>query len=112
MTRRRWTYTMGGNPLSEPIEVTEDFQAAPERSGALVMVDRFMEGDRATDGTDIGSRAKRRQYMQAHGLADVSDFTEHWKKAEAERNNLSRGKAERVESIRKAFHALEQKWRK
>jgi hypothetical protein len=103
---------MGGNPLPEPLEVTEDFQSAPERSGALVMVDRFMDGDRATDGTDIGSRAKRRDYMRVNGLAEVSDFTEHWKKAEAERNSHTRGKAARVEAIRKAFQVLEQKGRK
>jgi hypothetical protein len=108
--RRRWTYTMGGSPLPEPVEVTEDFQSTPGRQP--LFTDRFMEGDRATDGTDIGSRAKRRQYMQAHGLADVSDFTEHWKRAEAERNNPSRGKVERVEAIRKAFQVLEQKGRK
>jgi hypothetical protein len=110
MTRRRWTYTMGGNPLPEPVEVSEDFASHADRQP--LFTDRFMEGDRATDGTDIGSRSKRRDYMQANGLADVADFTEHWKRAEAERARPGRGKAERVEAIRKAFHVLEQKGRK
>lgn len=110
MTRRRWTYTMGGNPLPGPVEVSADVAGHAERQP--LFTDRFMEGDRATDGTDIGSRSKRRDYMRTNGLADVADFTEHWKRAEAERTNLSRGKAERTEAIRKALHVLEQRGRK
>lgn len=40
-----------------------------------VVSDRYMEGVHATDGTDIGSRAKRRAYMQENGLADYDDFS-------------------------------------
>jgi len=83
MSRRRWTYTMGGVPLPEPVEVSEDFQSTSERQP--VFTDRYMEGLRATDGTDISTRAKRRAYMEANGLADCSDFKQHWKKAEEER---------------------------
>jgi len=84
MSRRRYVYRP--NPETgrvEAVEVTPDFQAHEER--APVYVDLYMDGMRATDGTDIGSRAKRRQYMQARGVADASDYTETWAKAEKQR---------------------------
>jgi hypothetical protein len=85
MSKRRFLYTMGGEPLPEPIEVGADFQATPERNGNLIQCDRFMDGDRAPDGTDIGSRQKRRDWMKATGSADYSDFTNHLQRAAAER---------------------------
>lgn len=82
--RRRYVYRP--NPETgrvESVEVTPDFQAHEER--APVYTDCYMDGARATDGTDIGSRAKRRAYMQSRGLADASDYTETWAKAEKQR---------------------------
>lgn len=82
--KRRYVYRP--NPETgrvESVEVTPDFQSHEER--APVYTDLYLDGMRATDGTDIGSRAKRRQYMQARGLADASDYTETWAKAEQQR---------------------------
>lgn len=113
MTRRRWVYTMGGNPLPEPVEVTVDFQSRHERNGTCFMVDRFMEGDRATDGTDIGSRSKRRDYMRAHGLADAGDYTNVWERARAEKEARVLGKAplsrEIVEEVGRVAYELKQR---
>lgn len=53
--------------------------------GNALAGDRHYDGLRATDGTDISSRAKHRQYMKAKGLTTADDFTETWKKAAAER---------------------------
>lgn len=53
---------------------------APEPARVPVVTDRHYEGVRATDGTDIGSRAKRREYMHRHGLADADDFKGQWAK--------------------------------
>jgi hypothetical protein len=33
----------------------------------------------ATDGTDISSRAKHREYMRRNNLTTAGDFTDHWK---------------------------------
>lgn len=48
----------------------------PERRAidGTIMCDRFMEGQRTIDGQDIGSRQKRKRYMEANGLADYDDF--------------------------------------
>jgi hypothetical protein len=79
MTRRRWVYTSGGEPLPEPVEVTEDFQATADRMP--LFTDRYMEGVVSpVDGSDIGSRTKRREHMKAHGLVDADDYKGEWAK--------------------------------
>ncbi len=84
MTRRRYAYTMGGVALSEPVEVGEDFHGGGERQP--VFTDRHHEGNRAPDGADIGSRAKRAAWMKATGSADASDFSsDHYARKQAER---------------------------
>lgn len=83
MTRRRYTYTEQGQPLPEPVEVPADWIGHGRYVGRLS--DLFMDGDTAPDGTDIGSRQKRREWMRAAGVADVSDYTEAWAKAHAKR---------------------------
>lgn len=50
-----------------------------------VLTDRYMEGVRSTDGVDIGSRSKRRDYMQANGLVDSSDLKGEFERAAKER---------------------------
>lgn len=90
--KRRFAYTMGGVPLAEPVEVSEDYSGGDGRSGNLFMVDRFMEGERAPDGTDIGSRTKRRDYMRANGLADAGDYTQKHQKDAQRRAEYFQGK--------------------
>jgi hypothetical protein len=52
--------------------VTEQAISAP------IMVDRFMEGSVATDGTDISSRRKREEYKRRTGVTDASDYKPGW----------------------------------
>lgn len=54
-----------------------------------VFTDLYMDGAVATDGTDIGSRAKRRAYMQVNNLADFDDFKGTWERADKERREGS-----------------------
>lgn len=101
--RTRYVYTAEGC-----IEVGEDWQPTVEDDAKThVAVDLYMDGVRATDGTDIGSRAKRREYMKRNDLVDSSDFTEHWEKAKAQRDRVNSGEAdtkERREIIGRALH--------
>jgi hypothetical protein len=100
MSRRRFAYTIGGRPLHEPVEVTEDFQATSERMP--LFTDRFMEGGVAPDGTDIGSRQKRRSWMAATGSADASDFSpQFYARVRAEREKPAPGLRE---ALREALH--------
>lgn len=110
MTRRRWLYTMGGNPLPEPIEVGEEY--APVDVRAPVYSDLYMDGVRATDGTDISSRAKRNEWMKRNDFVDVGDCTGMWAKAAKEREALAQGKHDtgaRREAIGRAIYCLEQR---
>lgn len=53
--------------------------------------DRHYDGLRATDGTDISTRTKHRQYMKANGLSMVDDYKETWKQAQKERDAIRSG---------------------
>jgi hypothetical protein len=62
----------------------------PKALFAPIMVDRFYENTKATDGTDIGSRAKHREYMKRNNLTTIDDFSDEWRsrrKAEVERSD-------------------------
>lgn len=113
MTRRRWVYTQGGRPLPEPIEVTAEWTDTPKRVD--VVTDLYMDGVRATDGTDIGSRKKRREYMHVRGLADADDYKGQWQKAAEQREKVRRGehdKAERRDAIGRAVYEAEKRGRR
>jgi hypothetical protein len=74
---------------------------------APIMVDRFYENTVATDGTDIGSRRKHRDYMKANNLTTMDDFKSTWDKAAREREAIRQGqhdKKERREQIERALH--------
>jgi hypothetical protein len=77
-----------------------------------VMTDLYMDGVAATDGTDIGSRVKRRRYMKEHNLADADDFKNEWaaKAKDREEGFPSQDKARR-EAVDRAFYDVFQKGR-
>lgn len=50
--------------------------------------DRHYDGLVASDGSDISTRSKHREYMKAKGLTVSDDFKGVWKKAAAEREAL------------------------
>lgn len=98
---------MGGRPLPEPVEVTPDYQTDEERPP--VYTDRYMEGVRATDGTDIGSRAKRREYMRIHGLADAADFKGEWASEAKKRESIRTGHIDTQQRREAIARALEKR---
>lgn len=88
MTRRRYIQ----DPITlEMIEVTPDYVAAPRESaknrGAL-WNDRHYDGVKATDGTDISTRKKHREYMRANNLTTVDDFKDSWAKTQKAREEF------------------------
>jgi hypothetical protein len=54
--------------------------------------DRHYEGLRATDGTDISTRTKHREYMRRNNLTTIDDFKDTWAKAEKQRTEYRQGK--------------------
>jgi len=76
----------------------------------LIMGDRHYDGLRATDGTDISTRAKHRAYMKANNLTTMDDFQGQWTKEAQKRAEYYRGKGHGAVSrddVARAIHQLE-----
>ena len=96
----------GGKNTRGHVDVRD---APPPRTAlnAPIMVDRFYEGARATDGTDIGSRQKHREYMRQNNLTTVDDYRNEWAAAAKEREAIRTGthdKAARREAVARALY--------
>ena len=97
------------------IEVTPDF-VAPQRESArnngVLWNDRHYDGIKATDGTDISTRAKHRDYMKRNNLTTVDDFKDTWAKAQKERENFyTRGGSFSRSDIERAIYQTQDKRR-
>lgn len=111
LERGRWVYTDRGRPLPEPIWVSDDW-SNPGAEGGHKSEEEIYGKLQATDGVDISTRRRHREYMQAHGLTMAEDFKEHWKTAEKQREAVLSGDAdrkERRELIGRALHEAKNK---
>lgn len=98
MAKKRWVYTRGGIPLPEPIEITDDYVEVDPKARPPMFTDRYLEGTVATDGTDIGSRRKRDEYLKRNGLAHADDFRKTWEKATRKRAEEFQGNYDHSEA--------------
>lgn len=109
--RRKWIYDP---ELKEMVEVTGGYQVA-RRGDALnhlggLWGDRHYDGLKATDGADISSRRKHREYMKRHGLTTADDFGGEWDRAKKARENYyQQGGTIRRQDIESAIHRLSNK---
>lgn len=106
--RGRWVYTDGGKPIEGgPVDVNADW-TDPGRDEGHKSEAEVYGNLQATDGTDISTKRRHREYMKANGLSMASDFTEYWREAEKKRAAIQSGDAdtkERREIIGRALHA-------
>ena len=108
MTRRKWVYD---EELREMVEVTPGY-TPKRRDEALnhlggLWGDRHYDGMRATDGEDISSRKKHREYMKRKGVTTADDFKESWAKArEARERYYTEGGSITRKDIAEAIHKL------
>ena len=104
--RRRFVWD---RELKELVEVSVDY-VQPTRQDGSLWNDRHYEGLVATDGTDISSRAKHREYMKRNNLTTIDDFKGEWSKSRQARDNYYTGKgggAISREDIARTIHQLE-----
>lgn len=94
--RGRWVWDERAGRLVR----AEDYVPPESKHGAGIMVDRFMEGDRAPDGTDIGSRQKRKRWMAEAGVADYGDYAGARAKKRAEVDARRRGELKPDKELR------------
>lgn len=105
MTRRRYIQDRNTGEL---IEVTSDYQAPLRNDAGALWGDSSYEGMRATDGTDISSRSKHREYMRANNLTTVDDFKDTWAKAQEQRERYyKQGGTFSRRDIERAIHQLQ-----
>lgn len=70
----------------ELVEVTPEYDAGGRKSvvGAI-LGDKLYSNLPLTNGADISSRTKHREYMKRHGLTTIDDFSSTFKEAEKRR---------------------------
>lgn len=89
----------------ELIEVTEGFTPPMRADAGVLWGDRHYDGLKATDGADISTRTKHREYMKANGVTLADDFKDTWSKAkEARERYVQQGGSFRRQDIERAMH--------
>lgn len=108
-TPKRTVYVYRGGRMVE--RGGEDDTGAYDSSDEArlhIVSDLYMDGTRTADtGEDIGSRRKRREYMERNGLSDMSDWKGYWAKKAKEREAISRGEdptGQRRQTIGRALY--------
>jgi len=105
MTRRRY---IQDRHTGELIEVTSDYQAPMRNDAGALWGDRHYLGARASDGTDISTRSKHREYMRANNVTTVDDFKDTWAKAREQRERLyTQGGTFSRRDVERAIHQLQ-----
>ena len=97
MSRQVFVYRPG-HPLASARGFVNVNELGPEPEKAInapICTDRFMENSQATDGTDIGSRARRREYMKREGVTDKSDYQPDWTDRVRKKRDVEQCKATR-----------------
>lgn len=102
MARSRWRWD---KELGQLVSLDEDWTDAPSRA-QTVTEELVYGGVRMTDGTDVSSRKKHREYLKSRGLAMASDFTETTARAQREKLERAAEKREIRETVGRAFHEM------
>lgn len=107
MARRRWVWD---NELKELVEVSVDRGPSTDSRLSALWGDRHYDGLQATDGTDISTRKKHREYMKRHGLTTADDFKGDWDRAKKEREHyMQNGGTVTKRDIREVIERLSQR---
>lgn len=107
MTRRSYVYD---EQLGQMVERTREpvrRANAQDHLGGL-WGDRHYDGMRASDGEDISSRKKHREYMKRHGVTTSDDFKDTWARARQQRDEYyTRGGTVRRQDIVASIEKLQ-----
>ena len=101
----RWVYING---------VAYEAGTEPVRSidSGVLWGDRSYDGLQTTDGVDIDTRTKHREYMRANGLTTMDDFKGAWEQAEVRRTayrTSGEGGAVTKEDVARAIDQLQRR---
>ena len=110
MTRKRYIWD---DELKDLVEITPDYRPPSKGKDALnhlgsLWGDRHYDGLQATDGADISTRKKHREYMRRTGLTTADDFKSDWAAAKERREHyMQHGGSVRKQDIRDAIEKLQ-----
>ena len=85
MTKRRWVQD---SQTGELIEVTADYLPEMQADAGALWGDRHYDGLQASDGTDISSRSKQRDYMRNNNLTTADDYKDSWVQSRKKRDRM------------------------
>ena len=72
-------------------------EESEQARNAPIIADRIHEGTRSPiDGSDIGSRRKRREHMKAHGVEDATDVSPQYLERVKRQREVEDGRARRA----------------
>jgi len=90
VSRRTFVFVNGKMYEKGVDEIPENpLQVRSQLADGVLWGDRHYDGMRATDGTDISTRTKHREYMRANGLTTMDDFKGQWQQQAKERQQAS-----------------------
>lgn len=107
--RGRWVWDAKQGRLVD----ADAYGPEPLALNAPILADRIHEGTVSPiDGSDIGSRRKRREHMRAHGVEDATDITPAFRERQAKQREAqeSRSVKAAMESAARKLYA-QGKWR-
>jgi hypothetical protein len=103
--RRRWIYIDGKEYEVGVDQIPETHDMSRHNR---VIGDSHYDGLRATDGTDISTRTKHREYMKRNNLTTMDDFNSTWGQALKQKADyVTRGGTVKREHIERAIHELQ-----
>jgi hypothetical protein len=85
MTRKRW---IQDRKTGELIEVSSEYTPEMRTDSGALWGDRHYDGLQASDGTDISTRSKQRDYMRNNNLTTADDFKTTWENSREKRDRL------------------------
>lgn len=108
MTRKTWHYDP---ETKEMVEGPGPRRIDGHSGDGWLYSDRYLDGARAPDGTDISTRKKHREYMKKNNLTTADDFTETWKQKQKEREAFFKGDWDRDQRKRDIADAINRRMR-
>lgn len=95
-------------PPYDLIEVTDGYQPTLRNDAGALWGDRHYDGLQATDGADISTRSKHREYMKANNVTMAEDFNQTWAKAKEQRERYyTKGGSFSRSDIERAMHQVQ-----
>jgi hypothetical protein len=112
MSRQSWVYRNKEGGGVEVFEKGSEPDLSTDAKHNVLAGDRHYDGMQATDGTDISTRTKHREYMKKNGVTTMDDFKSVWQGAQKQRDEYrttGKGGAVTREDIARTIAHLERR---